>query len=365
MSGTRYFSVGCLVPRIHSAQSLAEWLNKTKEAFESIPSVQDLSFTEIDDLDYTWQGEIGDPGDADIPIPEFGMMAFRVHIPTRLQRNFGIPLGDDEVEDFSVLTFFDPVHPVTFVECGSTAVEIRNPAASMVIVREFLEAELAKAKSEVSLFRVGPSPFHVDFFLSPGRGEILISDHLSARVKRTLAYDRIDYFYSEEAEASDSLLKLFEASREEFSYFYQFESLRNSRLRSAGELSAETEQLTEKFKERGFKAYLYRTFSLRHRLQAAHLDAISARLTAMRQKKSAKEDLEGLYSNSEGVGLKIYLERVTEEEYLDEIESSEKILEIIDARHSQEIQRFATISFSLLGVVVGALITAALRSWWG
>ncbi|MEV5920528.1 hypothetical protein AB0N42_22955 [Streptomyces pseudogriseolus] len=371
MSETRHFSVGCLIPKLPLADSPSAWLEQVRKAFDAIPSVHNLKLIGINDLNYRWAGgEIGQFGDEEIPVPEIGTTAFDIHIPARLQTNLGVPLGDEEVEDFSVITFFNHVHPVTFVSCCDTEVDVRNPSASMIIVREFLITQLRKVQPEIELFQIGPSPFHVDFSISPGQGKTPIGGGFSYSKEKILGYDRVEYYYEPEGKATggttdSALWRLYLATMQEFSYFYHFESLRNARLRAMGKLSRDSRELAERFKDKGIRAYLYRTFALRHQLQSARLETISARLDAMRQKRSAKEDIDGLYSSAEGVGLKEYLERTTEEEYLDEIEASEKILEMLEGRHSQEVQRFATISFSLLGVVVGAILTAAFRTWWG
>ncbi|MEU0027880.1 hypothetical protein [Streptomyces sp. NPDC006335] len=370
MSDIRYFGVGCLIPRI-SAENVDEWLKKTKKHLEAIPSVHQLSFTGITDINYSWRGgEIGQLGDEKLNIPEAGTLSFKVHIPTRLRTKLGAPLGSDDVEDFYVFTFFSHVHPVTYVSFLDSTGEVRAPAAAVIIVREFLNAELQKTEPKVDLIRIGPTPFHADFFLSPGNGVIDIMDGFSYSRKKQPGYDRIEYFYTREDErsaisADEALASLYLITKQEFSYFYHFESLRNARGRAMAELYMDAARLAERFKKKGIKHYLYRAFALGHRLQSAQLEAISARMLVTWHKRNAKENLDRLYGSTESVGIKEHLEKVSEEDFIEDIEASEKILEIIEGRHSQEVQRFATISFSLLGVIVGAVLTAAFRGWWG
>lgn len=160
-------------------------------------------------------------------------------------------------------------------------------------------------------------------------------------------------------------MELYKLTRQEFSYFYHFESIRNARGSAMAKLSKSTEEIAERFKRKGIRQYAYRAFILGHRLQSAQLDAVSARLRTTQQRRRTKETMDRLYGSAESAGIREHLEKATEEDFTEEIEASEKILQIIEGRHGQEVQRFATISFSLLGVVVGAILTAALRGWWG
>lgn len=167
----RYFSAGCIIPKIF-ATSMNEWLEETKASLEAIPSIHELHFTGIDRFDFSWRGgEVGVPGDEKIRLPSAGVMQFKIHIPTRLRTELGPPLGSQNVEDFYVMTFFSHIHPVTYVSCRDPEGEVRAPAVSMIIVREFLNAELKKMAPQVELIRIGPTPFHADFFMSPGTGD--------------------------------------------------------------------------------------------------------------------------------------------------------------------------------------------------
>ncbi|MGW9493900.1 hypothetical protein ACWG5P_05795 [Streptomyces prasinus] len=368
MTGDRFFGVGCLTPKVKDAKDANDWKKRVVYTFEAIPSVHNFALTEIDDLDFYWEGKIGQSGDEEIPLPELGLMTFDVNIPSRIQKQLGILPGIGDVEEFKVLTFFHYVHPITYIECKSPqGGEVSNPSSAMAIVRDFLVAELKKQQSDIELFMIGPSPFHADFSLRAGKGEMEVGDGFSVTVEKGLGYDNITYFHDpSHASISRAVLwQLYSAIQGEFSYFYRFQSLRNARLHAASNLSTQSEELAKLFKKRGFSSYLTRTATVRHKLQSAQLDAISARMAAMQHSRSTKEDMEGLYPKEGGSALKGYLERVTEEVYLEELEGAEKILEVLESRHSQEVQRFATITFSLLGVIVGAVLTAAFRSWWG
>ncbi|MFD0415829.1 hypothetical protein [Streptomyces sp. NPDC127108] len=357
---SRFFGVGCIVPKVEEFKDPADWIEKVKAAFDAVPSVQKFKAVNVDDLNFHWAGDgYVEPEGQETQIPSSGMLTFEVNIPTRLQKY--MLLANDEVEIFRVTILFHYVHPVTYIECLGAPGEVTHPSWALVVVREFLREELKKRDLSVGLLVIGPSPFHADFSLRNGTGPQPAGDGFSVEVEKSLAYDRITYFH----ESADSLRALYSSLQLQFSYFYRFTILRNMRLRAAVDLSDQSEEIAESFKGRGFRAYISRTLAVRQKLQSAQLDAVSARLTTTRHKRGSAEDLEGLYPGEEAAHLRGYLEKSMKEDYIEEIESAEKILDVLDGRHSQELQRFATITFSLLGVAFGALLTAAFRSWWG
>lgn len=371
MDTRRYFGVGCIPPKVKDAKDAEDWTERTRNAFESIPSVHNFNILGVEDLEFIWEGKIGTPGDEEIPLPSIGAITFDVRIPARIQKQISIFAPVEGIEEFKVITLFHYVHPVTFIECiNPSGDDVPNSATALAIVRDFLKAELQKQRSDVELFMIGPSPFHADFSLSLGEGEDIVADGFTVTINKGLGYDQFSYFHDaqnshREATGSDALWNLFTIIHEELCYFYRFVSLRNERLSVSSSLGDKAQELADLFKKRGASAFLRRTLTVRHKLQSAQLETISARITTMQHSRSTKEDLEGLYPRKDSATLSGYLQKVTEESYLEEIEGTEKILEVLESRHSQEVQRFATIAFSMLGVVVGSVLTAAFRIWWG
>jgi hypothetical protein len=349
-----------MVPKVADPKDPKDWIEQVKNAFEAIPSVHKFKTIGISDLDFLWTGDgyVETEGE-ESSLPRSGVITFEVNIPARLQKF--TYLANDEIENFRVTVVFDYVHPVTYIECLDAPGNVEHPSSALVIVREFLREELGKRDSSVRLLVLGPSPFHADFSLEVGTGPQSAGDGFTVEISKSLAYDRIAYFH----ESKDSLWRLYLSLQKQFSYFYRFITLRNARLRAADNLSDQSKEIGEAFKKRGFRAYLARILTMRHKLQSAQLDAVSARLAIIHHRRDSAEDLEGLYPGEEIAHLRGYLEKVMKEDFEEEIESAEKILEVLDGRQGQELQRFATISFSFLGVVVGAFLTAAFRVWWG
>ncbi|MDQ0985960.1 hypothetical protein [Streptomyces sp. V2I9] len=356
----RFFGVGCMVPSVIDADDPASWTKQTKDAFDAIPSVQNFRILDVSDLNFCWTGDgYDDPEKKEVHIPESGVIAFEVKIPMRLQAMK--LLESDEVETFRVTTLFDYVHPVTFIECVDAPGDVANPSMALVVVREFLRDELKKRNSPADLLTLGPSPFHADFFLRVGDEGRPAGEGFRVEVEKTLSYDQVTYF----SDSLDSLWALYSSIQEQFSYFYRFTMLRNVRLGAAENLSRKSQDLVKTFKLRGFRAYISRNLTMRHSLQSVQLDAVSARLEIIHHKRDNVDDLERLYPGDDETYLKGHLEKTMGEDYIEEIESSEKILTVLEGRHSQELQRFTTVTFSLVGVIVGAFLTAAFRSWWG
>ncbi|NYV74397.1 hypothetical protein [Streptomyces sp. UH6] len=360
MVNVKFFGVGCMVPGLIECNDPDIWTEKVTAAFDEIPSVERFKVFDVKDLDFSWIGDgYATPNLQRFAIPKSGAIVFTVTIPTRLQT---MPLVRQiDVERFNVMTVFSHTHPVTYVECLAKTETLEDPSMSLAIVREFLRDEFKKRDSTVTLLTLGPSPFHANFSLQIGTGDHQVGNGFTATVNKGLGYDTITYFHEDKDILTDLYWEIFP----QLSHFYDFTRSRNRRLRSADALSTKAEEITEAFKRRGPKAYISRALTMRHKLQSAQLDAVSARLSISRHRRFNTESLERLYPSEKATHLKEYLEKVAEEDYKEEIESAEQVLEILDGRHTQELQRFATIAFSLLGVAIGAFLTAAFRIWWG
>ena len=170
------FGVGCIAPEVIGATTLEEWEKAVADTLNTIPSIRDLELRDIDgfrplppsDERNTFEG-----------MPLRGMLKFKVTIPFRVQEDVKPGKGLKGVEDFIVRTYFDRRHPVTFVVCEVVDEKILTPSHSLMVIREFLNVEVGKLKrDDVRLHRMGPSPFHADFFVAEGAAESQLSDGL-------------------------------------------------------------------------------------------------------------------------------------------------------------------------------------------
>ena len=103
---------------------------------------------------------------------------FSLRIPQRVQediiqkiRGYDYPWTGLGTEQFMVWIHYFFYGPVTIIECLDVKDRAcEDPSDAVVIVREYLRQKLRESSTDIRLEAVGPSPFHVDFFVfgAPG-----------------------------------------------------------------------------------------------------------------------------------------------------------------------------------------------------
>ncbi|MFJ4822184.1 hypothetical protein ACIP5L_02800 [Streptomyces bacillaris] len=349
------FAVGHLVPMVADATSTNHWRESVEKQLNSIPSVRDLSFHEVSDR---WLGDR----------PASGILSFRVTIPERVQNELCLSLWPaiKGVEDFIVETWFESMSCVTFVTCVGGDSELSDPSNAVMSVREFILRELGKLEeSDVTLQVLGPSPFHTDFYLSPGKGASDYGEGLSVTLQKSRGYSRCDFFYDStlEVDPKRMLFVTFSLLARELSGYYYLVGCRNSRLGHLNDLGAEIQEQVVSLEPSGLIKYVRSTVSMRHPLNALRLSLLKAKLSFVQTARGEKQVIDLTYSGREAQVFRSQLESEHSERYSDEIENLESILKMLEDRNSQDGQRIASFFVALVGVMVGSLLTATLR-WW-
>ncbi|MEU8031886.1 hypothetical protein AB0C13_25120 [Streptomyces sp. NPDC049099] len=353
------FGMGSMVPKADDAESARDWRSSIEDAFNSIPSVRDLVFTAV-------FGETTLHRDGDVfVVPAVGEMSFRVTIPSRIQEKLSLfPVPPTAIEEFDVTIVFGSFAPVTSVVCVGAEEDHFSPSTAVVVVREFLEAELGKLNgSNVTLSTVGPSPFHVDFHVRPGVGEVEWRLGLSCTFKAGIGYRDCVFYYDPEVFSSveEVMGGVLAHVRKELSGFYYLQIQRNHRMNVALDLNEEAEALTYRLSEPGVRAFLRRTRGFRRALNSLKIAILKSRLMIARHHREAQEIIGITYLRLEVELFRPYLDEVVAEKYEEELDAAEKIVDLLDERQTHEAQRFVSFTVALIGVIVGSVLTAILR----
>ncbi|MFE3601823.1 hypothetical protein [Streptomyces sp. NPDC059142] len=365
MSRDLAFGVGCVSPEVVGAKTIEEWQKSVVETLNSIPSIREVELKGIASFILAREG-VSPWGQSLEGAPAGGMLKFKVTIPTRVQADVARGRKVGEVEDFIVRTYFSRRHPVSFAVCEGSGTLPANPSASLMVVREFLNREIGKLNSpNVRLRKIGPSPFHANFFLKKGtkEGAQELSDRISVSVKkRQIGYDEFVFNYdANQCDHNEALREVFEWAIPELEIFYTTAVQKSAAIGRSISSMKLAEDLAKTYSTPGIISYLRRAIRNKRELLKLRLFLLQSRLQGVHELRRAEEGIQRVYSERQIQILKTYTEKVMNESYSEEIETAEKTLDVLDAQHTQEVQRLTTFCTSLLGVVVGALLTAWLR----
>ncbi len=167
--------------------------------------------------------------------PHIQRVGFVIRIPLRTQidimksvRGSDVPWEGVGTERFKVTTKYYYHGPVTVVECLEVdpSADI-NPADSVVIVREYMEDKVREWGSALRFETIGPSPFHVQFFVvEDGSVFDCEVDH-----RRRHGYDQITFRVHPDAIANDVTGFVIGLMGRHLSYYYSLSRIRSRRVR--------------------------------------------------------------------------------------------------------------------------------------
>ncbi|WP_131815190.1 hypothetical protein, partial [Mycolicibacterium holsaticum] len=216
-------AVGCLsiVPLISADADetfLRQLMNKTwwKETLEAglglLPSVTDLR-VKIDgiggrmppksDILDTYVDKDKQEFDIDYdPGPSLNSsVEFNITIPKRMQASLLRGGDETECERFEVVTHYGYGGPVTFIRSFDQPGQSGRPSTFIVLVREFLIHELARANASVGVKPTPPSPFHAELLLWPS--EEITTEFKHTWTKSDVSYDVVEFFYDPRLKSLD------------------------------------------------------------------------------------------------------------------------------------------------------------------
>lgn len=297
------------------------------------------------------------------PHPDNGMLSFRVAIPVRIQkeiadRTFGQAFS--EIESFYVVTFYRSF-PVTYVFAEGDPGLYSMGAEAVRILRIFLKEETERYRKDDSICFtfIGPSPFPCDFMLRESTEEIkaaykLELDSRDSRDGLLIEYDPAVY-----DSAYDAIPSVCRTLASELGSYYRSVRMRVRRGRAVADLQIQTDELLGLALSRGSVANVWRFLKSRRLVSHLQLALIAAEY---RFQVEARES-QGLLAGNAKWGLfqdkiQANIESVSQEERT----NMHDIVELVSSRQKRDVDITMLLVTSLLGGIVGTILTLALTA---
>jgi hypothetical protein len=199
------FGIGCIYFALNERAN-SSWEDAVMGTLSSIPGVSGVEIDLGVVLPQEAQARAG-------YYPTRGMLRFSLHVPKDGQRELQIPGAfQSRWEHFIVFIYFHYFEPVTFVmPYGATSASDAAPA--VLVVRRYLQEQFSRQACMVDLRVVGPSPFHVESCIKPGR----TSESFSLSRVPSQGYEEFAFLYSRKRFSSSALaaVHLFKGISEE------------------------------------------------------------------------------------------------------------------------------------------------------
>ncbi|MGW7594431.1 hypothetical protein [Streptomyces asiaticus] len=125
--------------------------------------------------------------------------------------------------------------------------------------------------------------------------------------------------------------------------------------------SIQAEEAAAAYTHRGINNWLRRTTRLRKVVRDLNLEILLLQIGIAKTQDQNNKFLEILRSQNSSLIIEKQLTEQAELNYSKELGTYAEVLKVLESQHTQTVQRISAFAVSLLGVIVGALLTAALR----
>jgi hypothetical protein len=301
----------------------------------------------------------------DFPFVEFLKITFSLYIPSRIQSDligeiakYSLP----GIEKFKVTMLPSWYGPVAFVECADVLSEDCYPSTAVQVVREFLKKEFSKIDSEITFECIGPSPFHVDFYISNKENEKVINQIEFSELEQK-GYNKIVFKYNKDIFETEDEAKLhiYEELTNELALFYAITRENVIQMHSWSSIEDSLEQLNLMNKDQGLFKYLknkYLATNLRKKLiNNLYVFKAENELYQHRVDHWIKE----MYDNSDAVYLRKYIESRSGHESHYPVDSVCDWMKHEENRSMKYFELSVRFSTSVIGGIIGAVITLMWR----
>lgn len=295
--------------------------------------------------------------DYDFGPGEGSFIGFTITIPKRIQAEIYPPGFGLTGERFQFITVYASSGPVTFIRGIDSADP--SPSKYVVLIREFLIAELEKLDSTLSVKAVGPSPFWGNFTLSPSTE---ISSDFAANWKTNQrGYDDIEIFYNADSidngQEYGKAVSLLSANFSE--YYFQVRASHRRYLRS-GIVSGLTDQLVETHRKSGVRGWFTKTFRSGKMARELLLATITAKQLDVEGRSQANAHL--AESRNDPTGKRVDLPELdakcqeeADESYVDQLSMAQEIAGILESGRISQYEVLVVSASTVLGAAAGAI----------
>ncbi|MBO4144460.1 hypothetical protein NUV30_00785 [Kocuria rhizophila] len=287
------------------------------------------------------------------PRPHEALIEFDIRIPERNQDNrFNANLG----EDFRVTVIYEYFGPVAFVECLGESTDDDAGSSAVVVVREHLSQAL-KDDPKIDFSYVGPSPFHMEFFVSffPTPQSI---EGAPIHIEPTTGYDvcSIKLGIDSLDDLGDGLMYIFMRIARELSLFYCIVRTQLS-LRDQEEAVYEvSQQVIDNYRKSGIPGYMYRFFVAGHKTRELTLLVMDAEVDRLWKSQWIGQNLSELYNGSD-----LFFEAYLRKEFAigdsPILMNAKSVISQLEPARSREVQLLIGACMTLMGGVAGGLVS--------
>jgi len=370
------FGVGCFHFGIKQKPPFTlsgqEYINELMKFLDSVPSVEPTSIFFDEDFEQeSLQAVIGetllpmmDGGDY-FPTPLFGLIAFMVRIPYRVQSaliNTQEKFLDTHTEVFGVQIRYTYHWPVTFIS-PIRPTSPSDPSTGVRVVREFLSQEFAKIDSQWIRFEyLGPSPYHVRCHIAPysdadGKTRAKV---VSVR-QASREYDQIDFLY--DPSAFDDLNEveeyIFTEIEDEVGFFYRLTQLYRRRSLEWNDVRASLSKLIDLQRSDRWGSFFNRMFKSQAAINEIFIDIANFESRDMGLESFTRDEYETLFVSETSAVIKCDVDKQIKNKVQYPTQEMSRLVQFFEDCRNRAVETLAVIIAAVLGGVVGAVITAA------
>ncbi len=381
MASTFCFGIGCYHfgmqkdPPFHF--DLSDYLMNLEGTLHDISNIDNLVIDfdkEISPINFPVDRTIPNikKGPGYFPKLHFLNIGFDVYIPHRVQKKLmpwrTYPLRT-YTERFHVEIICSYHFPVTFIECIDPREEC-SPSDAAVVVREFLQKELKKINSKYIRFEcLGPSPFHVNCYVAPESADVADCGRRGLRSERIpkLGYDKVVFYYDSEMYESPKSVKdaVYREISEELGLFYSIVQMRVVRMHEWHDIENMLDELRALRKEVGFRGMWKRFVTSGKKIDDGIVKLTDFESKGIVDKSLIARAYEEVYSDAKQGNFDTFIDHEISDQMEYPVDQANRLINLFERRRIKRLEIGALVLASVLGGVVGSLMTMALSSSGG
>lgn len=267
-------------------------------------------------------------------------------------------------EKFLVRVIHTYYFPIAIIETLNP-VKQNDPSKGVQIVREFLKRELSSEKSPYIKFEfIGPSPFHLDCFISPHENEddsfwLINTEEIIER-----GYDTLIFFYnSKEIKESDEALEyIMDSIEDEFGFYYKYVQLRVEKMYSWEKIEDSLKDLQNIQNSKGIRGFFSRLFKRQALIgklfsELATFEAREIYLNSIRQ-----NEYNEVYKAKDELYFKNFIDKEREEKYVYPVKQVTELVKFYEGRRVKSVELIIAIVAAILGGTIGTMLTIYLQT---
>ena len=369
------FSLGCLhfaftkgFPIEISGSDYEKEITALLNKIEAVERLKVLNKSEIQDTSFSIKKAMNfSDGDRPVPYPMGFELSFDLYIPKRFQENICKKYGrkpDTFTEHFNVILFYEYYAPVCFVECLNPS-EFAEPSDAIPIIKDFINDRISQIDDRFELQRLGPSPFHADFYLlehkpedSPAPPEGDKFWRFISHCSRLTGYDVWLFYYNPEefGDINEAQKALYNQLSNEASVYYL---IRMHQAQNTNEWIS-IENLSEEIFQRKNNSYIrkiFRSFSDGSKIEHLVLRMSQFESSRLRKNTMNQSAISSVLNVERAIFLETDINNLADEEYKYPIEQLRELIRFFDSQRSRILNSIAVVFAAIVGGMAGSLLT--------